>query len=197
MLDEFLLYLRLGLGHITDLAGYDHILFVLATCAVYRWSEWRQVALLVTAFTVGHTITLALATLGMVRVSAPLIEFLIPCTIVATCVANLSESTADRARPRHRTVARYLVTIVFGCIHGLGFSSYLRALLGAEESILRPLLAFNIGLEVGQLAIVVAGLTVGWCIARVMPHASRRWPQLLSVAIGGVASWLAVERSIF
>jgi hypothetical protein len=195
--DEFLLYLRLGLGHITDLAGYDHILFVLATCAAYQWREWRQVAVLVTAFTVGHSITLALATLGFVRVRSDLVEFLIPCTVVVTCLATLSEHPSDVDPPRHRTTLRYLVTLVFGCIHGLGFSSYLRALLGGEDSIVLPLFAFNVGLEIGQLAIVAVGLTVAWAIAQGAPAFARHWPRILSVILGTVASWLAVQRSIF
>jgi hypothetical protein len=198
MVDEFLLYLRLGLGHITDLAGYDHILFVLATCAAYQWKEWRRVALLVTAFTVGHSITLALATLGLVRVRSDLVEFLIPCTIVATCLATLAERPASAAAPRHRTIDRYLLTVAFGCIHGLGFSSYLSALLGGEQSIVLPLFAFNVGLEVGQLFIVAFGLTVALAVVRIMPAAvARQWPRVLSVCIGVVASWLAVQRSIF
>ncbi|MCU0635239.1 MAG: HupE/UreJ family protein [Gemmatimonadaceae bacterium] len=199
MLDTFLLYLRLGLGHITDLAGYDHILFVLALCATYQPAHWRRVALLVTAFTVGHTITLALATLGAVTVRSAQVEFLIPVTIVATAVGNIVALRGDEggrdAHPRV-SVTRYAITVAFGCIHGLGFSSYLRALLGAEESLAVPLLAFNVGLEIGQLAIVTIGLLVGWLCTRIPGVTARRWALALSVSIGALGSWLAWQRSI-
>jgi hypothetical protein len=202
MLDAWLLYLRLGLGHITDLAGYDHILYVTALCATVPWRAWRRIVALVTAFTVGHTVALALATTGAVQVNTALVEFLIPCTIVATCLATAIDAwRGARTTPvvhRRTALAMYGVTVAFGCIHGLGFSSYLRALLGSEESIVQPLVAFNIGLEVGQLAIVAVGLAVGAALTRGLGVLTERgWALLCSAVIGVIAFALAVERSIF
>jgi hypothetical protein len=194
VLDEFALYLRLGFGHITDVAGYDHILFVLACCAVYGWREWRTAAVQVTAFTLGHTVTLALATLRLVTVSSALVEFLIPLTVVATCVANLRDGGS--AGLHRTTYVRYLITAAFGCIHGLGFSTYLRALLGAEDAITWPLFAFNVGLELGQLVIVAIGLAVGAVVTRRSIITPRQWAVGLSLIVGAIASWLAIERSI-
>jgi hypothetical protein len=189
---EFLLYLRLGFHHIADLAGYDHILFVTALTIPFGRHDWRRLAVLVTAFTLGHSITLALATLRLVQIPSVLVEALIPATIVATAALSWRAGS-----PGHEhepvTVGRYLMAAGFGLIHGLGFSTYLRSLLGGEESITLPLLAFNVGLEVGQLLILGVVLTIG---ALVVPTvlSPRRWVLLLVGATGGLALMLLVQR---
>ncbi|MGZ8378743.1 MAG: HupE/UreJ family protein [Gemmatirosa sp.] len=203
---EFLAYLRLGVAHIADLAGYDHILFVAALTGGYTLGAWRRLLILVTAFTVGHSITLALATLRLVAVNTAVIETLIPATIlVASLVAVVQSRRPDEARPWRRSGWRgaddgprgsallYLLALGFGLIHGLGFSNYLRALLGAESSLAVPLLAFNLGLEAGQLLIVALTLLVGAAIARLL-GARRDWVLLLSGATGGLALVLLLER---
>jgi hypothetical protein len=203
---EFLAYLRLGVAHIADLAGYDHILFVAALTGGYTFGAWRRLLVLVTAFTVGHSITLALATLRLVTVHAALIETLIPATILVTSlVAVIQSRRPDEARPWKRGGYRgaddgprggallYLLALGFGLIHGLGFSNYLRALLGAESSIAMPLLAFNVGLEAGQLLIVAITLLVGAAVARLL-GARRDWVLLLAGATGGLALVLLIER---
>lgn len=192
MLAEFLLYLRLGFHHIADFAGYDHILFVAALTIPFTARDWKRLAVLVTAFTVGHSITLALATLRLVQVPSALVEALIPATIVAT--AALSWRTGS---PGHEhepvSVGRYLMATAFGLIHGLGFSTYLRSLLGDEESLVMPLLAFNVGLEVGQLLILAIVVGIG---ALLVPRVlSRRvWVLTLASATGGLALLLLGQR---
>lgn len=197
MLQEFLTFAQLGLRHIADLAAYDHILFVAALTAAYPPAEWRRLAVLVTAFTVGHSLTLALATLDVVRVHAALVEFLIPVTIVVTSV--LAIASERRAPPsgevsRGTHAGRYALAALFGLVHGLGFSSYLRAILGGEESIVGPLLAFNLGLEAGQLAIVAAVLLLGVAAERTLRLSRRDWVMVLSGATAGIALTMLFER---
>lgn len=155
-------FLVLGLRHILTLGAADHLLFLATLILASEPGKWRPLVILVTAFTIGHTITLALATLNLVQVDATIVETLIPATIIATSTVNLwTWRQARRANdpPRRdgpRLWPRYTMALIFGLIHGLGFSSVLRGLLGQEESLLMPLFAFNIGIEIAQ--IIVLGL---------------------------------------
>ena len=161
----FGLYLSLGFDHISDLAGYDHILFLVALCAVYSIRDWKRVLILVTAFTTGHTLTLALATLNLVPVPGDLIEFLIPVTIFITGLWNVVRA-GDRSAASQRF--KYGTALFFGLIHGMGFSYYLRSLLGMEEGILMPLFSFNVGLEIGQVMIVIIVLLISFLLVDVL-----------------------------
>lgn len=183
---EILTYLRLGLHHIADLRGYDHILFVAALTVAYRPSEWRRLLWLVTAFTLGHSITLALATLNLVRANAGLVETGIALTIVISSLMAIALAVRSEAAPAAQGQAlRYTLAAVFGLIHGLGFSTFLRSLLGGEESIFVPLLSFNVGLELGQLLIVAGVLGLGVAAERILRLARRDW---VLVASGGIAA---------
>ena len=159
-MDELFLYLRLGFKHIIDLGGVDHILFVLALTLRYIWSDWKKILILVTAFTIGHSLTLALSTLSLIDIPVNWIEFLIPVTILITAVSNFWVQDFEF---KQRYSAHYGLALFFGLIHGLGFSNYLKSLLGKEDSLLGPLFSFNIGLEIGQILIVmvILGLTYG------------------------------------
>lgn len=182
------IFLPLGFQHITDIRGYDHILFIIALCVIYRLKDWKKVALLITAFTIGHSITLALATLNLITYSTKLIELLIPITIVLTCLINFSHKSAtyslDAEKP---SFFRYPVALAFGLIHGMGFSNYLRSLLGSEQSIWQPLLAFNIGLELGQLIIVVIVLTISSLLLDILRVKKHNWNLILSGIVLGIA----------
>lgn len=201
-MNDFFIYLRLGFDHITDPAGYDHILFVIALCAIYTLRQWRQVLILVTAFTIGHSITLALATLQLISFSASLIELLIPITILITAITNFFYN-----EPRVRTlpvadthppgrVWRYALALVFGLIHGMGFSSYLRSLLGREADIVKPLLAFNIGLELGQLLIVGLALCLAFVVLEVLRGNRLRWVLAVSGIVAGMAISLILGNAL-
>lgn len=192
-MSEFQLYFLLGKDHILDYAnGYDHILFVLALCAVYVIRDWKRVLILVTAFTIGHSITLALATLSIIKVNAKWIEFLIPLTIFATAVSNLFRKEASLTRGRVQI--NYFFALFFGLIHGMGFSNYLRALLGKDQGIVTQLFAFNLGLEFGQIIIVGIFLAVGF-IAIGLAGANRRdWKMVVSSAVAGIAIVLLKDR---
>lgn len=193
---EFELYLRLGFEHISDLNGYDHILFVIALAAVYPLREWKHLLILVTAFTIGHSVTLALSTLGWVDVDADLIETLIPITIFVTAAINIAECFAkdpEKALQRDWRF-KYGLAIGFGLIHGLGFSNYLRAILGGEQSLVLPLFSFNVGLEIGQLVILVITFVASGVViklanrllersGRPTANTQRNWAAMLSVVI--------------
>jgi len=188
----FELYFKLGLQHIADLKGYDHILFIVTLCAVYSLKEWKKVLVLVTAFTIGHSLTLALATLDLIRVDGDLIEFLIPLTIFITALANLFVR-----KQKGRSVLyylRYAAALFFGLIHGLGFSNYLRSLLGAERGLVLPLFSFNVGIEAGQIIIVTTIMLLTKVVVDIIGLPRREWQVLLSGAGLGISLVLMLER---
>jgi len=197
MLSEFLVFLRLGFEHIADIRGYDHILFIVALCVGYEPRHWRKLLVLVTAFTVGHSITLALATLRIITINDSLVEFLIPLTIFTTAVMNILTSSPEEGglvEGGRVRVLKYFLALGFGLIHGMGFSNFLRALLGGEEGIVFPLFGFNVGLELGQICIVLAVLVLTFLLVRLARMRRHDWILVLSGATAGVALVLMVER---
>jgi hypothetical protein len=195
-------YLKLGFSHITDLNGYDHILFIVGLCAIYELRDWKKVLLLVTAFTIGHSITLALATLKIVSLRSNVVEFLIPITILLTAIGNFFyKSKVSRLNIKNTKEKpdrlRYSMALLFGVIHGLGFSNFLRSLLGKEESILQPLFAFNIGLELGQLLIVLILLIIASVCSVFFKVAKRDWNLVVSSMVIGIAITLIIKTNIF
>ncbi|MCD9016295.1 HupE/UreJ family protein [Parachryseolinea silvisoli] len=188
-MSEFRVYFEIGRDHILDYQdGYDHILFVVSLCALYLMRDWRQILVLVTAFTIGHSITLALSVLNIVTVKSELIEFLIPLTIFITSVSNLFK---DEENPGTGTLQlNYLFAAVFGLVHGLGFSNYLRGILGKDDRIVSQLLAFNLGLEVGQIIIVVLFLVAAFIMVDLFGVNRRDWKMVISSAIAGMALML-------
>lgn len=189
-MNSFELYFRLGLQHILDINGYDHILFVLALCAVFILRDWRKVVILVTAFTIGHSLTLALATFKVISVNSALIEFLIPVTIAVTAFITILRPKPNSGKGLS---INYPFALFFGLIHGLGFSNYLRGLLGKEASIWQPLLAFNLGLEVGQLVIVAAFLLITSILVGVAGVSRREWTLVVAAMVLGIALMLMLE----
>jgi len=187
----FRIYVELGLDHIADFQGYDHILFVTMLCVVYTFKEWKKVLILVTAFTIGHSLTLALATLHIIHVPTAWVEFLIPVTIFITAMGNIVNSKpADNISAK----IKYVLALSFGLIHGLGFSNYLRSLLGKHDSIAAPLLAFNIGVELGQILIVLCILTLTALMLHLFKVKQRDWTLVLAGAGAGIALTLMLER---
>ncbi|UYQ93900.1 HupE/UreJ family protein [Chitinophaga horti] len=191
-MSEFGMYFQLGWQHIADLEGYDHILFIAALCAVYLLRDWKKVLVLVTAFTVGHSVTLALSVLNFIKVSSALIEFLIPVTIVITALTNIFRKNKD-VTPE-RVQLSYWLALFFGLVHGMGFSNYLKSLLGTEGSVVMPLFAFNVGLEFGQLLIVAAILLIAGLAVNFGKVKRRDWTLFLSSAIFGIALIMTIER---
>jgi len=191
---ELIAFVHLGFRHITDLAALDHMLFLLALAAIYRGRDWRDMLWVITAFTAGHSVTLALAVTGALRLPTPLIEFLIPVTILVTGLENILVRRRDRAplgggyRP--------MFAGVFGLVHGAGFANYLQSLF--VGSIVVPLLGFNAGIELGQLgvlglaALALAGLDRAIALLR-PPEATPSVLRLRVVAVSAVVVVVAAE----
>ena len=190
---DFGFYLREGFLHITDWKGYDHILFVLALCLPYPAKNWRQVLILITAFTIGHSITLALSVFNRILISSSWIEFLIPVTILITALENVRRNNTDQTQNRWR----YGSALLFGLIHGMGFSNYLKSMLGKDESIITQLLAFNVGLEVGQLLIVLAVFLITFVFVQLLNIKRSNWTLFVSGGIFGISLIMALERLPF
>lgn len=189
-MQNFSLYFELGWQHILNWQAYDHILFLVALCGIYLLPDWKKVLILITAFTIGHSITLALSVLNLILLSTKWIEFLIPVTIVITAAVNIA-----RKRNFNKKVnLSYILALFFGLIHGLGFSNYLKSLLGKPNNIVVELLAFNIGLELGQIIIVLMVLLVSFIVVSVFRKQKREWQLFLSSAIFGIAIMMAIER---
>jgi hypothetical protein len=190
-MQDFSLYFELGWQHILDWKGYDHILFVMVLCGTYSLSEWRKVLILVTAFTIGHSITLALSVLKVITVNTGLIEFLIPVTIMVTAFSNI---VSGKSKSKGGVKLKYFFALFFGLIHGMGFSNYLNTLLGKRSSIVAELFAFNIGLEFGQVSIVIGILIFSALITGVFRVKRWDWSFFLSSAIFGISFIMAAER---
>ena len=193
-MNDFKLYLEIGFQHIANLRGIDHILFVLALTIRFQFDDWRKVFILVTAFTIGHSITLALSVFNLVNYSAKWIEFLIPLTILITAFSNLF---IKKFVFKSKFPLIYFLALFFGLVHGLGFSNYLKSLLGKDQSIISQLLAFNIGLELGQLMIVFFILLISFIFVTIIKINRREFLLFISAAIFALALNMALERIPF
>lgn len=189
-MNEFVMYFQMGWQHIVDWEGIDHILFIAALCAIYLLEDWRQVLVLVTAFTIGHSITLALSVTNVIYIKSSLIEFLIPVTIAITAFSNIIRKQTVPGKLQ----INYFFAAFFGLVHGMGFSGYLKSLLGSQTNIVRPLLAFNLGLEFGQVLIVTGVLLLAGIIVNISRVKRRDWNIFISSAIFGIAFMMAAER---
>jgi len=190
-MQDFSLYFELGWQHILNWKGYDHILFVIVLCGAYTLADWKRVLFLVTAFTIGHSITLALSVLKIITIRTDLIEFLIPVTILITAASNILSGKSSRPKGVR---LKYLLALFFGLIHGMGFSNYLNSLLGKSTNIVAELFAFNIGLEFGQVIIVTGILLVSFILVNIFKVKKWDWNFFLSSAIFGISFIMAAER---
>lgn len=189
---QFELYFRLGTSHILDLAGFDHILFVVALCSLYSIVDWKRIIILVTAFTIGHSVTLALATFELVTINSNLVEFLIPVTIAITAAGNMLNPKTGKG-----VQLNYFFAMFFGLIHGLGFSNYLKSLLGKEVSLLQPLFAFNVGLEAGQLLIVLIFLLASLVPLKIFKVNRKQLTIVSSAIIFGMAIMMMIDKKFW
>jgi HupE/UreJ protein len=194
-MSEFLTYLQLGFHHVAAIGAWDHILFLCALAAVYRPRDWRAGLWVVTAFTVGHSLSLALVVTRLVELPTAWIEFLIPVTIVLTAIANLVEDPRAGQVPGAR---RAIAAVVFGLVHGAGFAEYLRALF--LDSIAVPLVGFNLGIEAAQI-FVLALIGLGLALADRLLGISTRAPQMIGfqrrvMVVSAVAAIVAGEMAL-
>ena len=187
----------LGATHITDLSGFDHILFLVALAASFDLTKLGRMALLATAFTLGHSLTLFLAGLDLVRASLSWIEFLIPLTIIIMSIFQILGTNFDLSfkKTTSRTTLRnsiYLITAFFGLIHGLGFSSFYRIAVERGSGIVLPLLKFNLGVEIGQLLILLIALSI-FSLGRAFGVTERSQQLVIGGATFGLAAMMAFD----
>jgi hypothetical protein len=187
-MNDFELFIKTGLWHIADINAYDHIVFVIALCASYYITDWRRILLLITAFTIGHSLTLGLSVLEIVVFPSQIIELLIPVTILISSILNVKEQKTTSL-----PILKYGLALFFGFIHGCGFSNYLKTLLGHEESIWFQLLSFNIGIEIGQLLIVALSLLLTYIATKLFHVEQLKWRIFISGITFGVALTLFIN----
>ncbi|MCZ2444241.1 MAG: HupE/UreJ family protein [Flavobacteriales bacterium] len=188
---DFLFWFRTGLDHIADFSGYDHILFLIALCSGYGLHQWRVLFVLITGFTLGHSLTLALSAWHIFSFPTAWTELFIALTIFITCIYNLRHANENRIYP---SAIHYILSAGFGLIHGMGFSTLLKSMLGETSNILMPLFAFNVGIETGQILIVAAILIISLLLPIVLRISKLQWNQYLSAAVSGIALLLILER---
>ncbi|MDR6404493.1 hypothetical protein J2W57_001643 [Chryseobacterium ginsenosidimutans] len=193
MMQDFLFYLKLGWEHIISLDALDHQLFVLALIAVYSYNDWKKILILVTAFTIGHSITLALSILDIVRVNSDWVEFLIPLTIVLTSLGNILMKNKKQTLMK----ANYYLALIFGLIHGMGFANTARVMIAKSQSIAVPLLGFNIGLELGQIIIVFAILILLFILLNLFKVNKKDWILFVSSGVFALSLKMTLERIPF
>jgi hypothetical protein len=189
-MQDFGTYFGWGWEHIISWDALDHQLFIAALAAIYILKEWKQVLILVTAFTIGHSLTLALSVLDIIRFSSKWVEFLIPCTIVITAFSNLFQKKFTEKTIR----INYFLALLFGLIHGMGFANAIRFALAKDQSLGWSLLGFNLGLEAGQIVVVSLILIAGYIITNLFKVPRRDWVLFLSAAVFGISLKIAFER---
>jgi hypothetical protein len=184
-----MIWLQLGFEHILDPAGFDHMLFILAMLAPLSYKHLKEVALMITAFTLGHSVTLAWVSLSGPLLDSAIVEAGIAVTIFATALLALLPRTNQSV-----TVMRYALVALFGLIHGMGFTGYFTSLLGREQSVIVPLLSFNLGVEAGQLLFAGIMLLIQWVLVSLLNVSQRGWQLYLSGGASFVALTLILER---
>ena len=190
-MNDFTLYFNMGLDHVLDFSAYDHILFLVVLAVVFNFNQWKKVLWLVTLFTVGHSITLALSAYGILKINIDIIEFLIPLTIFITGTFNIL--TAKKASSGKENI-NLIFAVFFGFIHGLGFSNYFKMMIGKEEDKLFPLLEFALGIEAAQIIIVLGILIIGTILQNFIRVTRRDWVLVCSSIVIGFAIQMMADR---
>jgi hypothetical protein len=189
-MNDFVFYLKMGWDHIISRTALDHIFFIAALAAIYMLRDWRQVLVLVTAFTIGHAITLVLSAKNIIDIDPALVEFLIPCTIVFTALSNLFLKTFT---PRSIRI-NYFLALFFGLIHGLAFAQNLKWIIAEDQSFVVAWLGFSAGLELGQVLVVLAILLLAQLAVGILHLKRYHWVTTVSVVVFSLAMQMAIER---
>ncbi|MEW7289042.1 HupE/UreJ family protein [Aquimarina sp. 2304DJ70-9] len=194
-MSEFWLYIKLGFGHVLDWNAYDHILFLVVLTIGYSLDNWKRILLLITLFTVGHTISLFLATYNVVSVNSRLVEFLIPLTILATAIFNVL--TGKSGSKSSKIGILYGATIFFGLIHGLGFSSYFKAVSSNVSSKILPLIEFALGIEISQIIVVLIVVLISFIAQTFLRFSKRDWILIVSSIVIGMVIPMLIANKIW
>ncbi|MAX71080.1 MAG: HupE / UreJ protein [Flavobacteriaceae bacterium] len=184
MLDNFWFNVQYGINHVLDLDGYDHVLFLMVLAVPYLFKDWKRVLLLVSVFTLGHTLSLVLASYGIVSVNGSLVEFLIPVTILITAIYNVF--TAGKKERNSKISLLFFSTLFFGLIHGLGFAREFKMFAGQSQNRLELLIEFALGIEIAQIIIVFVVLFIGFLCQTIFRFSRRDWVMVLSSIVIGL-----------
>jgi len=190
---DFIFYFKIGWFHIMSMDATDHLFFIAVLAIIYSFADWRKVLVLVTAFTVGHAITLFLSVLDLISLNSGMVEFLIPCTIFVTAMMNLI--LKNQQLVSHQI--QYGIALGFGLIHGLGYANYIRMILSADQQLVWGLFSFNLGLEAGQIVVVCLVLLTVWVSTKIHAKAHFHWVRIASAAVLLFALKLSIERFPF
>jgi hypothetical protein len=195
-MSDFWIYFNVGLKHVLDIHAYDHVLFLLALTVPYDAKSWKRLLILISLFTLGHTLSLFLAVFGIVKINPIFIEFLIPITILITAIFNIY-STSKSAKKDNTTFIGF-ITLFFGIIHGLGFSNYFNAILsGSATDKLLPMFEFALGIEVAQIIVVIATLLLAFVFQTLFKFSKRDWILSISCFIIGVVTTMIINSEIW
>ncbi len=195
-MEDFKMYFTEGWNHIMSSDALDHQLFILSLAALFLWKDWRRVLVLVTAFTIGHSLTLALSVYDVIRFSIAWVEFLIPITILLTAIYDLRYLNISKIEGRNIQF-NYIIALSFGLVHGMGFANSIRQMLASDQTIGIPLLSFNIGLEVGQIVLILLILLIAQLLVINVKLPRKYWILLLSVIPLILSLRMALERIPF
>ncbi|TDD78480.1 HupE/UreJ family protein [Flavobacterium caseinilyticum] len=195
-MSEFWIYFQIGLKHVLDIHAYDHVLFLIALAIPFSFKDWKRVLLLVTLFTIGHTMALMLSVFEIIVIKVNVVELLIPITILITALFNLF--TAGKSNKKESINVVLFITLFFGIIHGLGFSNYFKSILGGDgASKVIPLSEFAMGIEVAQVVVVFMVLILSYIVQTVLRFSKRDWILVMSGFIIGVVIPMIVESEIW
>ena len=190
-MDDFMLYLEMGLYHVMDLKAYDHVLFLIVLAVVFSFTQWKKLLWLVTLFTIGHSVSLSLSAYEIVKIKIELIEFLIPVTIFITGATNIFNT---KKISKTKDNVNLIFALFFGIIHGLGFSNYFRGMIGKEEDKFLPLVEFALGIELAQIIIVIGILILGVLLESVAKVSKRDWIVVTSSIVVGFSIQMMLDR---
>ena len=190
-MDDFMLYLEMGLYHVIDLKAYDHVLFLIVLAVVFSFTQWKKLLWLVTLFTTGHSVSLSLSAYEIVKIKIELIEFLIPVTIFITGATNIFNT---KKISKTKDNVNLIFALFFGLIHGLGFSNYFRGMIGKEEDKFLPLVEFALGIELAQIIIVIGILILGVLLESVAKVSKRDWIVVTSSIVVGFSIQMMLDR---
>ena len=192
-MNAFSFYFPMGWEHIISVDALDHQIFIIALAALYTWSDWRKVLVLVTAFTIGHSVTLLLSVLDWIRLDSKWVEFLIPLTIMITAALNLFQHNQKQTT----SISTYGLALFFGFIHGMGFANSIRFMLAQDQQIGWGLFGFNVGLEVGQMLVVVLLLSINHFVTFIAKLPAHKWNFIVSSLVLGIAFGITMNRYPF
>ena len=195
MIDSFLKFLELGLYHIVSFSSYDHILFLVVLSVPYVFKDWKRLLILVSFFTLGHTLSLLLGVYGIINLKVNVVEWLIPFTIILMALYNVF--SAGKSSKHSNPVIIVCLVLFFGLIHGLGFANAFVSVVRSDESTLLSIIEFAFGLELGQFVIVFCVLFFGFMGQTIFRFSIRDWIMVLSAVVIGLMLPLILNSSLF